>query len=210
MSRIKTGLFMGATLAVAAALTMGAATLSAKPTHAAKVGEQAPDFTLTDTDGKKHTLSEYTKQGKIVVLEWFNPGCPFVIKHHHSNKTMATLANEFSSKNVVWIAVNSGAAGKQGHGLETNKQHKTDWGIAYPILMDESGDVGRTYEAKTTPHMYIIDKNGVLQYAGAIDNNRSATTLGDVNYVRQALNQIIAGETVTESVTQPYGCSVKY
>lgn len=210
MSTIKTGLFAGAALAIAAALSMGAATLIAKPTATAKVGEAAPDFTLTDTDGKKHTLSEYTKQGKIVVLEWFNPGCPYVIKHHHNHKTMATLANEFSGKDVVWIAVNSGAPGKQGHGLDLNKQHKKDWGIAYPILIDESGDVGRMYEAKTTPHMYIVDKNGVLQYAGAIDNNRSATTLGDVNYVRQALNQILAGETVTEPITQPYGCTVKY
>lgn len=176
----------------------------------AQVGAPAPNFTLTDTDGKSHTLADLTAQGKIVVLEWFNPQCPFVVKHHEKHSTMADLASEFAGQNVVWMAINSGAEGKQGHGLEMNKEFKTNWSIAYPILLDESGEVGHMYGAQTTPHMYVIDAKGVLRYMGAIDNDRSATTLGDVNYVRQALNQILAGETVTTPETRAYGCSVKY
>lgn len=174
----------------------------------AKIGEKAPNFTLTDTDGKQHSLSDFA--GKVVVLEWFNPGCPFVVKHHEKNKTMADLAAEFGAKDVVWVAINSGAPGKQGHGLELNKKFKKDWGINYPILLDEPGEVGKMYGARTTPQMYIIDKDGVLRYNGAIDNDPSAATLGSVNYVRQALNEVLAGETVTTPETRPYGCSVKY
>ncbi|MGP1308606.1 MAG: thioredoxin family protein [Phycisphaerales bacterium] len=191
-----------------AALLGATATAGPEGKAPAKVGEMAPNFTLTDTDGVTHSLADM--KGKVVVLEWFNPGCPFVVKHHSKFSTMADLSSEFAEKDVVWVAINSGSPGKQGHGLELNQQFKKDWGIEYPILIDESGDVGKMYGAKTTPHMYIIDKDGTLKYAGAIDNNPSATTLGDVNYVRQALNQVIAGETVTTPETKPYGCSVKY
>lgn len=123
---------------------------------------------------------------------------------------MNDLAAEFTSKDVVWVAINSGAAGKQGAGLELNKKFKDEWKISYPILLDETGEVGKMYGAKTTPHMYVIDTDGTLKYAGAIDNNPSATNLGDVNYVRQALNEVLSGETVTTPETRPYGCSVKY
>src|SRR5690606_9265468 len=150
----------------------------------AKVGEKAPAFTLTDTDGNTVNLSDF--EGKVVVLEWFNPECPYVVKHHEANSTMADLANEFVSKDVVWVAINSGAPGKHGAGLEASKAAKDKWDISYPILIDETGQVGKSYGAKTTPHMYIIDKDGTLKYAGAIDNNPSAKDLGDVNFVRQA------------------------
>ncbi|TVQ60079.1 MAG: thioredoxin family protein [Phycisphaerales bacterium] len=212
MTKLKTTLFGSLALAAVAALASGSATLADHhgAPATAKVGEAAPDFTLTCTDGKAHTLSDYTKDGKIVVLEWFNVGCPFVVKHHERHRTMSTLAKDFKDKDVVWLAVVSSAPGTQGHGLELNREYKKKWEIAYPILIDEPGKVGRAYEARTTPHMYIIDKTGTLVYAGAIDNNRSATELGDVNYVRQALKQVVAGETVTESMTRPYGCSVKY
>lgn len=194
--------------ALSGAAFVGGAAFAQESKPAAKVGEMAPNFTLTDTDGTKHTLADH--KGKIVVLEWFNPGCPFVVKHHAKHTTMADLASEFADKDVVWMAINSGSPGKQGHGLELNRNIKKEWGIQYPLLLDEPGEVGKMYGAKTTPHMYIIDKDGTLKYAGAIDNNPSATTLGDVNYVRQALNQVIAGETVTTPETKPYGCSVKY
>lgn len=194
--------------ALAGGSMVGVASATAPEAAKAKVGEKAPNFTLTDTDGKTHSLSDF--KGKVVVLEWFNPGCPFVVKHHEKNKTMAELAAEFASKDVVWVAINSGAPGKQGHGLELNKEHKSKWGIAYPILLDEPGEVGRMYGARTTPQMYIIDKDGVLRYNGAIDNDPSVGTVGTINYVRQALNEVLAGETVTTPETRPYGCSVKY
>lgn len=195
--------------ALSAAAFVGAgATAAPEAKQPAKVGEKAPNFALTDTEGKTVNLSDY--EGKVVVLEWFNPGCPFVVKHHEKFTTMTDLASEFVAKDVVWLAINSGAPGKEGHGLELNKQKKADWHINYPILIDESGEVGKMYGAKTTPHMYVIDKDGTLKYAGAIDNNPSATKLGDVNYVRQALNEVLAGETVTTPETRPYGCSVKY
>jgi peroxiredoxin len=191
-----------------AAFVGAAATAGPEGKQVAKVGEKAPGFTLTDTDGKSHNLSDF--QGKVVVLEWFNSECPFVVKHHAKNTTMADLSNEFVGDEVVWVAINSGAPGKQGAGLELNKKVKAEWNISYPILLDESGQVGKMYGAKTTPHMYIIDKDGTLKYTGAIDNNPSATTLGDVNFVRQALEEVLAGETVTTAETKPYGCSVKY
>ncbi len=191
-----------------AAFVGAAATAGPEGKQVAKVGEKAPGFTLTDTDGKTHNLSDF--EGKVVVLEWFNPECPFVVKHHAKNSTMADLSNEFVGDEVVWVAINSGAPGKQGSGLELNKKMKSEWKISYPILLDESGQVGKMYGAKTSPHMYIIDKDGTLKYQGAIDNNPSATTLGDVNFVEQALNEVLAGETVTTAETKPYGCSVKY
>ncbi len=173
-----------------------------------EIGAKAPEFNLTDTDGKAVKLSDF--KDKIVVLEWFNAGCPFIVKHHKKNTTFNDLYTEFNPKGVVFLAVCSSAQGKEGHGLEFNKTKKADFKMAYPILLDESGEVGRMYGAKTTPHCFIINKDGTLAYNGAIDNDRSADKAGDKNYVKQALNQLLRGETVTESKTNPYGCSVKY
>jgi len=174
------------------------------------IGQKAPDFTLTDTDGKKHTLSEYAKAGKIVVLEWFNPDCPFIKKHHTKATTMIDLAAEQQKKDVVWLAINSGAPGKQGAGLERNKQAKTEYKMTFPILMDESGTVGRLYGAKTTPHMFVIAKDGTLIYKGAIDDDKSPDKVGATLYVRTAVDRYAAGEKVDPSETTSYGCSVKY
>ncbi|MEL7473546.1 MAG: thioredoxin family protein [Planctomycetota bacterium] len=211
-------------MGVVAAATLAAATIAAGPkdgkdgykamdSHAvAKVGEKAPDFTLTDTDGNTHTLSEVlAKEGvNAVVLEWYNPQCPFVVKHHKHNTTMADTYAAFQAKGVKWAAINSGAEGKQGAGLELNKEMKTEYKIAYPVLLDTDGKVGKMYSAKTTPHMFVINADGILVYAGAIDNNRSPRNAGDVNYVEAALNSVLAGETVEQAQTRPYGCSVKY
>src|SRR5690606_33005923 len=125
-------------------------------------------------------------------------------------ETMSKLHAKYKDKDVVWLAINSGSPGKQGAGAETNKRAKQDWKIAYPICLDESGDVGRAYDAKTTPHMYVIDREGVLRYAGAIDDERALEGGPEVNYVEAALKALLAGEEVETKTSKPYGCSVKY
>lgn len=172
----------------------------------ATIGQPAPEFTLTDTDGKTHKLSDH--KGEIVVLEWFNPGCP-VVKMHYTANTMKDTLAAFKGQKVTWLAINSGAAGKEGAGLEANKKAKGDWKMEYPVLLDEAGTVGKSYGAKTTPHMFIIDAKGTLVYAGAIDDG-SGSAAGKTNYVKQAVSELLKGETVSTSSTKPYGCSVKY
>ena len=191
-----------------AARTATPATSSAAPA-AIEIGAPAPDFTLKDTEGKEHRLSEYVAQGKTVVLEWFNPDCPFVKKHHEKNRTMVETYDAFKGKNVVWLAINSGAAGKQGYGLEHNREAKQKYGMEYPVLLDEDGTAGRAYGAKTTPHMFVISKGNVV-YAGAIDDNPTPATLGTTNYVAKALDAVVAGKPVEVAQTKSYGCSVKY
>lgn len=177
-----------------------------KKSEGAKIGAAAPDFKLTDTSGKTVSLSDY--KGKVVVLEWFNPGCP-VVQMHYKAGTSAGLVKEFGSKGVVFLCINSGAAGKQGHGTEANANAKKEWKMDQTILLDESGKTGQAYGAKTTPHCFIIDKDGKLVYNGAIDNGSGAKA-GDKNYVREALNAVLAGKPVATAETKPYGCSVKY
>ncbi|MBX3383476.1 MAG: thioredoxin family protein [Phycisphaeraceae bacterium] len=176
----------------------------------AKVGQPAPNFTLTCTEGNTFNLTETVKSGKIVVLEWFNPDCPFIVKHHKNHSTLNDLHAKYSDKGVVFVAINSGAPGKQGAGKARNAKAKTDFKMTFPILIDESGDTGRAYGARTTPHMFIIDKNGVLLYNGAIDDDSGIDNLGKTNYVAKALDEILAGTTVSTPETRPYGCSVKY
>lgn len=195
---------MRAFLVLAGLLMAGSALAGVAP------GDKAPDFTLTDTAGHEHSLAALLADGKVVVLEWFNPDCPFIKKHHATHKTMNDLYARFLDDNVVWLAINSGAPGKQGYGLERNRKAREEFGMPYPILIDEAGAVGRLYGAKTTPHMFIVGKDGRLLYAGAIDNDNDVAKLGDVNYVEKALTAITAGEPVAETETRPYGCSVKY
>lgn len=180
-----------------------------KDMHAsAKIGEQAPDFALKDTDGKEHKLSDY--KGKIVVLEWFNPGCPFIKLHHEKQSTFADLYKDYHGKDVVILAINSTNADHADYGKDA--QAKKDWKIEYPILSDANGKVGHAYGAKTTPHVFVIDKDGKLAYSGAIDNDARMQKQGDdkVNYVRNALDELLAGKAVSKAETRPYGCSVKY
>ncbi len=200
MARVATGV----ALAVSAAVFAGS---EGEQKKGAQVGQPAPNFTLVDTNGKEHTLSSY--QGKIVVLEWFNSECPFVKRQYETYTTMKDTSSKYPDK-VVWLAINSGAPGKQGHGKD--KQAVESWKLKYPVLNDETGKVGRLYGAKTTPHMFVIDANGVIQYAGAIDDDpKGEKSYGQkVNYVAQALAELAAGKPVSTKETKPYGCSVKY
>jgi peroxiredoxin len=172
------------------------------------IGQAAPAFELKDTDGKTVKLSDF--KGKIVVIEWFNPQCPYVVKHHEKNSTMTDTYNKFKDKGVVWLAINSGAAGKEGAGHEKSAKAKADWKIPFPVLLDESGKTGKAYGSKNTPGMFVIDAAGNLAYMGAIDNNDNPNEAGKINYVDQALTQLGAKETVSTPVTKPYGCNIKY
>ncbi len=212
MIRSLNGRLAGTMLAGAAVFALAASAPTVgpddtEPTAAPKIGERAPNFTLTDLDGKKHDLKAYLEDGKTVVLEWFNPGCPWV-KRAHESDTMKTTFDRFKKEDVVWLAINSGAPGKQGHGEKVNAEAKKKWNIEYPILLDEDGKVGKAYGAKTTPHMYVISSEGVLVYKGAIDNQKKDS--GEENHVKQGLQQHLAGETVEKPQTKAYGCMVKY
>lgn len=169
--------------------------------------EMAPDFTLVDfQEGKEHKLSDY--RGKIVVLEWFNHECPFVKYHYQEDvDTMRILADKFMLKDVVWLALNS------THHVTDQAVNEfiEDKGIKYPVLDDRSGEVGKKYDAKTTPHMFVIDKKGRLVYEGAIDNAPLGKVEGEKkNYVEPVLESLYQGEAVEYTKTTPYGCSVKY
>ena len=153
-------------------------------------------------------MSSY--RGKTVVLEWFNPDCPFV-KYAHGDGPLKDLAARQAKSGVVWLAINSGAPGKQGHGKDRNAAARAEYGLDHPILLDEDGAVGRRYEAKTTPQMVVIDPEGLVRYAGAIDNKPFGKGDGElVDYVSAALGDLAARRPVAIPETKPYGCSVKY
>lgn len=178
----------------------------------AKLNESAPDFKLTDSKGNLHSLGDYN--GKIVVLEWINFDCPFVKKHYDS-KTMQELQSKYSEKGIVWLAVCSSNKGKQGNFSveEINRRTKSLDARYAGYLIDEDGKVGKMYGAKTTPHMYIINTEGILVYAGGIDD-KATTDIKDIpgskNYVSLALNELLKGNSVSIQSSTPYGCSVKY
>jgi peroxiredoxin len=183
------------------------------PAHAAvEPGEVAPDFTLTDSKGTSHKLSDF--RGKLVVLEWLNHECPFV-KKHYSGGDMQKLQKEYTAKGVVWLSIISSAPGKQGHRTGPQADVDTQDKNASPtaVLLDPAGEVGQKYGAKTTPEMFVINKEGKMIYAGAIDSIKS-TDSADVakaeNHVRQALDAALADKPVPTPKTTPYGCSVKY
>ena len=172
----------------------------------AQVGQPAPDFTLMDQDGKPVSLADH--KGKVVVIEQFNDQCPFVVKFY-KNGDMNRLADEAEGMDVVWLAVDS----SNFTSVEENKAISEEWSIDRPLLDDSDGTVGKSYGAKTTPHMFVIDAEGVLRYAGAIDSIPS-TDSSDIekadNYVMAAVEAVKAGETPSPAETKPYGCSVKY
>lgn len=179
---------------------------------APKNGEAAPDFTLKGNDGKDYKLSSF--KGKTVVLEWFNNDCPYV-KKHYDTQNMQNLQKEQTGKGAVWFAIASSKAGAEGHmDAASATKIKAERGMAATaILLDDKGMVGKLYGAKTTPHMFIVDKDGKIAYQGAIDDQPSASEKslkGATNYVSAAMNSIQKGEAVKTASTTPYGCSVKY
>src|SRR5882724_8362558 len=176
------------------------------------VGSGAPDFSLTDAKGKTHSLSQY--KGKYVVLEWFNPECPFV-KKHYGTDNMQKLQEEYTDKGVVWLTIDSNAPGTEGN-LTPEQAQKvaSSWKThETALLLDPDGKVGRAYGAKNTPNMVIINPDGKIVYHGAIDSKATpnpADISSSTNYVKAALDQSLAGKSVSTPQTKPYGCSVKY
>jgi len=176
------------------------------------VGADAPDFSAPDSKGKTHTLAQH--KGKYVVLEWFNPECPFVKKHYGSGN-MQKLQEEFTGKGVVWLTIDSSAPGMEGNlsADQANAKMAELKMRSSALLLDPDGKAGRTYGAKNTPHMFIINPEGKIIYAGAIDSKPSANSAdiaSSTNYVKAALEESMGGKAVTTANTKPYGCSVKY
>jgi peroxiredoxin len=199
-----------------AAICMGAfigLTVSAENTSAlAAIGQSAPNFTLEGSDGKQHSLADY--KGKFIVLEWTNPQCPFVRKFYDSS-AMQNLQKEETPKGVVWLRINSSASGHEGYQTTSDL---AAYIVAHHVaatasLLDPDGKVGHIYGARTTPHMFVIDAQGTLVYAGGIDNKPSpdpADIATAKNYVTAALDETMAGKPVSTPTARPYGCSVKY
>ncbi len=199
--------YLKSTLLLAAALCASGATLAA-----AIVGQPAPAFTATDTTGKTVNLANL--KGKYVVLEWINPGCPFVVKHYGA-ANMQAAQKDATAKGVVWLSVSSTATGSADYKkpAELGQWMQQQGGAPTATLMDDDGKLGRAFGAKTTPHTFVIDPQGKLIYAGAIDSKASANPAdipGATNYVRTALAESMAGKPVSTPTTQAYGCSVKF
>ncbi len=177
-----------------------------------EIGKPAPAFTLKDASGNEHSLADF--KGKVVVLEWVNHGCPFVKKHYEPGN-MQKIQGEAVGNGAVWLSICSSAPDKQGHmsAEDAAAKFKAVDSKATAYLLDEDGTVGKAYDAKTTPEIFIVDSEGLLVYKGAIDDKPSASSAdieGAVNHVTAALKEIADGKPVTVTTTKPYGCSVKY
>lgn len=175
----------------------------------AEIGKPAPAFTATDVNGQTQSISQY--KGKVIVLEWINHGCPYVIRHYDS-QNMPNLQKEAAEKGVIWLSICSSAEGKQGYETaeDAKATAKAKGSAAASIILDPEGTIGRKYGAKTTPHMYIINAEGILAYNGAIDDSPRGDAETAKNYVKQALSELLSGKDVSEKTSVPYGCSVKY
>jgi peroxiredoxin len=192
-----------ALVAIAMAFSLALAADTSKKTGV-KPGDTAPSFSLQDQNGKTVSLNDF--KGKIVVLEWFNDVCPFVQRHYKAG-TMNDLASKWKAKDVVWLAINT----TPGTSVSHNKEVVDQWSINHPVLDDSQGTVGREYGAKSTPHMFIIDKDGKIAYAGGIDNDPSGDKGSTrVNYVEKALEDLTSGRPVEIPQTKQYGCGVHY
>ncbi len=197
MKRWWLGAALGTTVLAALAFAQAGTDAAKEKAKKAELGKAAPDFSLKDVYGKVFTLAEF--KGKTVVLEWINHGCP-VSKGKHMNKTMQNTYAKYAEKGVIWLGIDSTHSNTAEAVRVAAAQHQ----LTFPLLLDPDGKVGRTYEAKTTPHMYVIDKKGNLVYNGAIDDQK------EVNHVAAALDDLLAGKAVAKSRTDPYGCGVKY
>jgi len=191
------------------ALAVAMPTVAAEPP---KIGEIAPGFSLVDTNGKSHNISDF--RGKIVVLEWTNDGCPYVMKHYGTGN-MQKAQKTATDQGVVWLSIVSSAKGKQGYveGPQGNALMKEKGFKSTALLLDSDGKVGKLYQAKTTPHMFVLDASGKVAYMGAIDDKATPfpeSVKGARNYVLEAITALKAGKTPAIAATQPYGCSVKY
>jgi peroxiredoxin len=207
-----------------AAAPAGSVPAAGKPSAApaskpAALKRRAPDFVLRDIEGREVSLRKL--RGKLVVLEWFNPDCPFV-KHAHTSGPLRDMAKRRGSEQLVWLSINSSAPGKQGHGLERNRAAQAEYAIENPILLDENGEVGRRYGAEKTPHLFVIDRRGLLVYRGGLDNapmgvvddTRPRLPSGAAGalepYLENALDDVLKGRAPRLADTPPYGCGVKY
>ena len=200
------------TLLTGAATLMIAVALAGAAASAPQIGAPAPTFTAADTKGQTHSLGDF--RGKTVILEWTNHDCPYVRKHYETGN-MQALQKEATGDGVVWLSVISSAPGTQGHVAPARADELTETRNAAPtaVLLDPNGEVGKAYDARTTPHMYVIDPEGTLVYMGAIDDRptaRHSDIEGARNYVREALTALAKGEEPSQPVTRAYGCSVKY
>ncbi len=183
-----------------------------KESFDAPVGEPAPDFEVVDAQGNMHSLSDY--EGKYVILEWLNRGCPYIQKHYNGNN-MQRLQKKFTDQGVVWLSVISSAQGKQGYMEPAEVQQYVEEQGASPtaVLLDTDGTMGQAYDARVTPHMFIIDPDGLVRYNGAIDDKPTPrmSSLDDANnYIEAAMNNLMNGEEVEVKSNTPYGCGVKY
>ena len=193
-------------------LAVSALAIAAPATAKIATGSNVSDMTVIDSNGVEHNLSDFA--GKKVVLEWTNHGCPYVKKHYKTDNMQKTQKLA-TADGAVWLSIVSSAPGKQGYvtGVEANELTEKRGAVPTAVVLDPEGDMGRTFAAKTTPHMYIIDEDQTLVYQGAIDDNRSASpraVKGAKNYVAAALDDLKAGNDVAVSDTAPYGCNVKY
>jgi peroxiredoxin len=186
-------------------LALPVAAFAGPDTTGPEPGQAAPEFALADHTGKTHKLSDY--KGKVVVLEWTNPECPFVVRHYKA-QTMKTLAEQYKGKEVVWLAINSSHFATQA----TNKKFVDDEKLTYAVLDDAKGTVGHAYGARTTPDMYVVDPAGKIAYRGAIDNDPfgDKSAADKINYIGAALPAVIGKAAPKTPRTKPYGCSVKY
>lgn len=201
------------TTLLASTLVGGSMMFGAAPAMAAPaIGQPAPSFVAVDSKGRQHNLADF--KGKVVVLEWTNHDCPYVQKHYKSSN-MQNLQKQAKQAGVVWLTVISSAPGQQGHlnGAKADELTASRDAAPTAVLLDAQGAVGKSYDARTTPHMYVIDAKGALRYAGGIDSITS-TKLADIEkadpYLKTAMESVLKGENVAQPVTRPYGCSVKY
>lgn len=169
----------------------------------------APDFSLTDLNGKTHSLAQY--KGKVVVIEFFNPECPF-IKRAHTDAAFLDTIKDTQARGVVWLAINANAPGRQGASMDANLKGKENFGISYPILLNPTGEVGKAYGATRTPEMFVINENGQIVYRGGVDSSGGSRNPKDkVEYwLKNAINAHLGGQIIGNPTTKPWGCSVKY